>query len=290
MAISDTKSAQKYASIAEVAAAEAKSYAEDARKSESFSKQAKESADAAEMSAVNSAESAAASQASAQEAANSSSEALVSANNAAASANNASISANVYSSEALAQAAIDAGTIPLNALFAVSIIGSENYQEQYTNAAGLATPTGKVLKDGAYIEALSYEIDNIKEIFPEYHQDSSLVALFEDESGNVPLYLDNGAVAFSAIETGSAQNVINTSELPTAHDLGISPYRSYHSTDLSLATDLIAFLKSTIGVVPVAFGTGGDIKIIPTSGSAAIHASIIPFNAVIYVAVVLFCR
>ncbi|HHK5634222.1 TPA: SGNH/GDSL hydrolase family protein, partial [Serratia marcescens] len=170
------------------------------------------------------------------------------ANNSATSAKNASISANVYTSKALAQAAIDAGTIPLNALFAVSISGSENYQEQYTNTAGVATPTGKVLKDGVYIEALSYEIDNVKYILPGYHQPSSLVALFEDESGNVPLYLDDGAVAFPAIETGTAQNVINTSESFPQRDMDSQLIALYEDENGNVPLSLVDGKFSAAGI------------------------------------------
>ncbi|THD49452.1 hypothetical protein ERD95_11995 [Enterobacteriaceae bacterium ML5] len=86
MSISDTRDAKKYASIAEVAAAQCKQYTDDARNAPQYADEAKASADASAASAEQSSESSQLSFQSATSASNSASAALTSANNAAASA------------------------------------------------------------------------------------------------------------------------------------------------------------------------------------------------------------
>lgn len=86
MSTSDTRDAKKYASIAEVAAAQCKQYTDDARNSPQYAGEAKASAEASAASADQSSESSQLSFQSATSASNSASAALTSANNAAASA------------------------------------------------------------------------------------------------------------------------------------------------------------------------------------------------------------
>lgn len=138
MSLTNTASAALSATVAENAAAEAKSYAQTAGMAEDFSNQAQASAEAAaaaESSSIDAATSAAASETSSAEAA------AV----AALAAQNATITANIYPTLADAQAAITAGTIPPNALFNVAVPAGSTpprFADQYQNVAGVATPTG----------------------------------------------------------------------------------------------------------------------------------------------------
>lgn len=139
MALTNNASAALSATVAENAAAEAKSYAQTAIMAEDFSIQAQASAEAAAASEALSAESAAAASASEL----SSSEAAAAAQ---ASAQNATITSNLYPSldgPLGANAAIIAGTIPNGAIFFVSSASNDSISDEYKNIAGVATPTGK---------------------------------------------------------------------------------------------------------------------------------------------------
>ncbi|AGQ31593.1 hypothetical protein M495_14270 [Serratia liquefaciens ATCC 27592] len=129
--------------MAEVAAAEAKGFAEYTKQAEDFSEQAKSSAEEAAQSALSANENKNASVESAANAASSELAAGLSASSAAESAHNASIASNVYPSVDAAQAAITAGTIPLDALFNVTGSTNIDFVDQYKNEAGVATYTGK---------------------------------------------------------------------------------------------------------------------------------------------------
>lgn len=138
MATTDNLSAQRYAANAAVSAAEAKSYADYARLGEDFSNQAQASAEAAAVSAGSANDSA-------LSASESGINAAASAAIASEAAQNATITSNLYPTLAEAQAAITAGTIPVNALFNVAVPASSTpprFADQYQNVAGLATPTG----------------------------------------------------------------------------------------------------------------------------------------------------
>lgn len=148
MALTDTQAAKQSAVIAENAAAEAKSYAEKAEKGEDFSNQAKSSADAAALSEAYAADSASKASVSEENAASSAAAAE-------ASSENAFLASNVYPSELAGQAAIDAGTIPLDALF--NVVGSSGYAfvDQYKNLAGVATKTGNSYPNTDYVKSIS---------------------------------------------------------------------------------------------------------------------------------------
>jgi lysophospholipase L1-like esterase len=130
MATTDTASAKKYASIAEVAAAEAKSYSDTAAKSEDFSNQAKAAADQAQESANNALEAN-------NSASESSANAALAAETAITAAENAVSSANVYPTLQAAQDAINSGEIPDGSIFSVASTNSTSYIDQYKNVGGI---------------------------------------------------------------------------------------------------------------------------------------------------------
>ncbi|CAI1824726.1 Uncharacterised protein [Serratia quinivorans] len=153
MALTDSQSSKLSATIAENAAAEAKSYADLASKSEDFSNKAEASAVAAAASETSSEESASSAMVSASNAADSETSASI-------SAQNATLASNVYTSVTAAQEAITAGTIPLGALFNIASSIDTAYIDQYTNTAGVATPTGKQYPSLKYIQQVSSQIPN----------------------------------------------------------------------------------------------------------------------------------
>lgn len=177
MAISDTKSAQKYASIAEVAAAEARSFADKAAKAEDYSNQAESSAEAA-------ANSEAAAKDSENNAHASEERAAQSAESANLSSINATLASNVYADKSSAQAAIDAGKIPLDALFNVVSPNDDTYLDQYKNVSGAATYNGKSYPTNEYIANR----------LPETPSPNNYVPLFVDEENNVVFWLENGLI------------------------------------------------------------------------------------------------
>lgn len=111
-----------------------------------------------------------------------------------------------------ADAAISSGELPNDAFFFIWSNDEKTIADQYQNLNGVATPTGKSIKSGDYIDSLAKAIDDINAILPAYHQFPSLVALYVDEEGNVPIHLQDGKLAFAGIDSSSAQDVINSSE------------------------------------------------------------------------------
>lgn len=111
-----------------------------------------------------------------------------------------------------ADAAIASGEIPNDAFFFIWSNDEKTIADQYQNLNGVATPTGKSIKSGDYIDSLAKAIDDINAILPACHQIPSLVALYVDEEGNVPIHLQDGKLAFAGIDSSSAQDVINSSE------------------------------------------------------------------------------
>lgn len=189
MAITDSQSSRLSATIAENAAAEAKSYADIAIKSKDYSEQAEASADSAaasEASAIESAQSASDSALSAQDSASSASTA----------ATNAVLSANVYASVSEAQAAITAGTIPLNALFNISSLSDLRYVDQYKNISGTATSTGKSYPSSSYVNQVASFDAALGVGFTSEWIDKTAtktsITLTADLSGRRTLYLDHG--------------------------------------------------------------------------------------------------
>jgi lysophospholipase L1-like esterase len=191
MGLTDNLAASRYASISENAAAEAKSYADRAALSEDYADQSQESADASAQAAIQ-AESAKQDAIISSEASAASADAsLTSANEAAISAAYASTSSNVYLTVADAQAAITAGTIPLNALF--NVRGSdESFVDRYQNVAGVATFTGESdpSKDFVTSKVDSTEAGN------------SRVPLYQDDAGKVPVWLTNGDLDARGVADG----------------------------------------------------------------------------------------
>ncbi|MFT2792999.1 hypothetical protein ACMV5I_23430 [Serratia sp. T13T92] len=106
------------------------------------------------------------------------SEAAAAAAAAAEAAQNATIAANIYPSVAAAQAAITAGTIPLNSMFNVAVpVGAvpPRFADQYQNVAGVATPTGVSYPSSESLNEVTKLINT---------QDSESVAFsFEDSLG-----------------------------------------------------------------------------------------------------------
>ncbi|WP_129992980.1 hypothetical protein [Serratia marcescens] len=188
MALTESQSAKLSATIAENAAAEAKSYADLAAKAGDFSKDAESAAEAA-----------AASESQAKESAQSATDAALSAQDSANSADiassNAALSANVYPSVSAAQDAITAGTIPLNALFNIVSASDLRYVDQYKNISGVATTTGKSYPSSAYVNQIASFNAVLGVGFTSEWIDrspsSDSVTLTADLSGRKTLYLDN---------------------------------------------------------------------------------------------------
>ncbi len=111
-----------------------------------------------------------------------------------------------------ASAAIASGEIQEGALFYIWGDDAETLAYENKNIGGIASPTGKSIKSGVFIDSLAKAIDDINSILPAYHQYPSLLALYVDEAGNVPIHLKDGKLAFAGIESSSAQDVINSSE------------------------------------------------------------------------------
>ncbi|MDI3148981.1 SGNH/GDSL hydrolase family protein [Serratia nevei] len=213
MALTDSQSARQSATIAENAAAEAKSYSDLAQKAKDFSDEAKVSAD----DAAASAELAASAQSDAELASNtaqtSATAAQASANSAALSANDAAIASNVYLSLSDAQTAITAGTIPLNGLFSYNSPNGNNYIDQGQNVSGVATPTGKSYPSSDYVISVNYaenvnksDINTLRNQNPSVQMSPSNYALWWDEAGNVPAKLN-----FGMLETYGAGNNLSKS-------------------------------------------------------------------------------
>lgn len=151
MSTSDTRDAKKYASIAEVAAAQCKQYTDDARNAPQYADEAKASADASAASAEQSSESSQLSFQSATSASNSASAALTSANNAAASAATAGSAAaaavqGIYDNFASSDAG-KGGSL-------VSLEGGSNVQDELNSLN--KSPNGSSIETIAYGQGASF--------------------------------------------------------------------------------------------------------------------------------------
>ncbi|WP_369606293.1 hypothetical protein [Serratia marcescens] len=135
--------------------------------------------------------------------------------------NNISTLTNVYPTVAAAQAAMTAGTIPLNGLCNVQATpGGNNYLNQYQNVSGTATATGNSYPSSAYV--------------------AQVLGVVSDDSTATPVFSvqdKNGFVGFkvktdSSIQSGNI-NLTNTSfsnQAATITSSGISV------TDFSLTS------------------------------------------------------
>ncbi|RYM47707.1 hypothetical protein BSQ97_24420, partial [Serratia proteamaculans] len=205
MALTDSQSTKLSATIAENAAAEAKSYADLASKSEDFSNKAEASAEAAAASEMSSEESATSAMLSASNAADSEATAAI-------SAQNATLASNVYPTVPAAQEAITAGTIPLDALFNIASSIDTSYVDQYTNTAGVATPTGKQYPSKLYIDLLTDEIgivsDSNAQLLPGF---TGVAEMSADKNGSVTYRrLDDGTTQFPAMMVGANVEQVQT--------------------------------------------------------------------------------
>lgn len=196
MALTDSQSSRQAANIAENAAAEAKSYADRAALSEDFANQSQESSEAAAAAAEQAAIAKDAAESASAASTTSADEALSSAENAAVSAVYASISSNVYLTVSAAQAAITAGTIPLNALFNVRG-ADESFVDRYQNVAGVATFTGESSPDKDFITS---KVDSAPAV-------NSRVPLYQDDHGKVPVWLTNGDLDARGVADGIVTNL-----------------------------------------------------------------------------------
>ncbi len=207
MALTESQSAKLSATIAENAAAEAKSYAVLAAKSEDFSNQAKESSEAAALSEASAAESA-------QEATDAALSAAGSASIAETASTNAVLSAKVYASAAAVQDAINAGEIPLNGLVNVVSQVNTSFAIQYKNIAGVATATGNSYPSTAYVNQLSDTINSVSTAnassvtgYP------SIAEMSVDNTGAITSQrLSDGTTQFPAIMVGNRIEQVQTSD------------------------------------------------------------------------------
>ncbi|MFV8874759.1 hypothetical protein [Serratia fonticola] len=120
------------------------------------------------------------------------SEAAAAAAAAAEAAQNATIAANIYPSVAAAQAAITAGTIPLNSMFNVAVpVGAvpPRFADQYQNVAGVATPTGVSYPSAESLNQVSMLINQ---------QSSTDVAIsHQDKLGRQAIQIDDVGIVHS---------------------------------------------------------------------------------------------
>ncbi|CAI2109462.1 Uncharacterised protein [Serratia marcescens] len=154
MALTESQSAKLSATIAENAAAEAKSYADLASKAKDFSDEAAESASMAASSKADA-------EIASNNAQNSAAEALISANSAASSASEAAVASNIYLSLSDAQNAITSGLIPLDGLFSYNSSDTNNYIDQGQNVDGIAKPTGKSYPSTEAVNNAVKEVTNL---------------------------------------------------------------------------------------------------------------------------------
>lgn len=206
MALTESQSSRLSATIAENAAAEAKSYAKTAIQAEDFSVQAQASADEAAAAAASASEASTSSAAS-------ESNAAAAAAAAEAAANNAALAANVFASLTEAQIAIDNGLIPLNGLFNVLSSVDTSFLDQYQNISGVATPTGKSYPSDQFVNAVldivNTEIFNRKVLINSVSSNSlsGFAEVSNDKDGNVPEFLtEDGVRHVAALAIGPVRD------------------------------------------------------------------------------------
>ncbi|QNQ52551.1 SGNH/GDSL hydrolase family protein [Serratia liquefaciens] len=191
MALTNDKSSARSATIAENAAAEAKSYAVRAAMSEDFANQSQESAEAAASSAELAEEAKSSSESAAGVSTSSAVDAATSAAEAALLSSYASTASNVYLTVEDAQLKIDAGTIPLDALFNVRGADS-SFVDRYQNVAGVATFTGESDPSKDFVTS---KVDSVS-------ANNSRVPLYQDDDGKVPVWLTNGDLDARGVADG----------------------------------------------------------------------------------------
>jgi hypothetical protein len=135
------------------------------------------------------------------------SEAAAAAAVAAEAAQNATIAANIYPSVAAAQAAITAGTIPLNSMFNVAVpVGAvpPRFADQYQNVVGVATPTGVMYPSAESLNEVAKQVDIVQ-----YNNASSVLGfpgvaeMATDSVGNITVQrLADGTTQFPAVMVG----------------------------------------------------------------------------------------
>lgn len=256
MALTDSQSARQSATIAENAAAEAKSYSDLAQKAKDFSDEAKVSADEAAASA----ELAASAQADAELASNaaqtSATAAQASANSAALSANDAAIASNVYLSLSDAQTAITAGTIPLNGLFSYNSSNGNNYIDQGQNVSGVATPTGKSYPSASFVTSLSADQSHLRQ---------SIGVMVYSKFDNINNYY--------VVATGvNAGQVLPTSSQPTVlNKFPVYPGQSFTISSPNFNSNYFAIALSVDGLV-----TSATLGLVTLSGSGSTRTFSVP--------------
>lgn len=117
---------------------------------------------------------------------------------------------NAYTQEQAAKA-IELGEIPDGALFYIWSDDSETLAYENKNIAGVASPTGKSIKSGDYIDSLANAIDEINAVLPAYHQHPSMVAAFIDKDKKVAAWFEDGKWNAAGVTMEFAQKSIDSS-------------------------------------------------------------------------------
>ncbi|MBN5301045.1 SGNH/GDSL hydrolase family protein [Serratia nevei] len=180
-----------------------------------------------------------------------------------------------YQSAAEFQKDIDDNKVPLGARVSVRGDGDDTWLSEYQNADGVATPTGVTVKNGKYVDTLATVVKILKECLPEYHQSPDLIALYVDENGNVPAWLNNGAQGFADIEPESAQKVINASASFKALNMAPHLIALFYDEDGNVSVlldegkfDAAAVSDHFAHMVGDIIGTGNNVAVRNTSGSS----------------------
>ncbi|ENN8392408.1 sialidase family protein [Serratia marcescens] len=119
-----------------------------------------------------------------------------------------------------ADAAIASGEIPNDAFFFIWSNDEKTIADQYQNSNGVATPTGKNIKSGEFIDLLAKTISELKGMVS-YSNISSKTDLLElkDKNGNLYARFDENAELWLTGLNSSVQNLLSSIFLSDSRDL-----------------------------------------------------------------------
>lgn len=116
---------------------------------------------------------------------------------------NAAISANIYPTVAAAQSAINAGSIPVDAIFNVVSANSNNYLDQYKNIAGTATFNGVSTPSSQYVAS-------VLAMVPQTLSDNYLFTI-TDAQNRIGAGLKDDGTFVAPKMSASTSNIVDTS-------------------------------------------------------------------------------
>jgi len=127
----------------------------------------------------------------------------INADRAEAAATAAAAAANEYPDVPTAQAAIDAGQIPVGAYFNVRSPSNNSWVDEYRNIAGVATPTGKSIPSAALVEAIRIAQQFLSSVIPQLDSNAleghHLAVTPLDRTGGIMAIDDDAGVGFAGM-------------------------------------------------------------------------------------------